>query len=276
MPRFHRRLCRSIHPLNKLPQRPAKSHSNLDHSFGTAFFRSHQPTFGSNYVVGVRKLVSIMCFMLSTYHSCIERQENCRSLPCYLLCNQPLLLTCTGQISRISSGIPLAPSTLRSNQLHDLSALGLQHAACHKACCQLSSATNDSIPQPYSNFTTRWTEPLQGPIRVSLAQLECATRTLIVPVLPSILRYSCCRLFRTRLANNQRIQAGSQIRLESDRCTRRELQIAKILGSQQGATLYLQNRLSRHNKLLVCGSHLPPRKITLLKHLKMPKRVLRW
>jgi len=44
------------------------------------------------------------------------------------------------------------------------------------------------------------------------------------------------------------------------------MQIAKILGSQQGAVLPIQNRLSRHNKLLLCGSH-RLRKITLLKHL---------
>jgi len=44
------------------------------------------------------------------------------------------------------------------------------------------------------------------------------------------------------------------------------MQIAKILGSQQGAVLPIQNRLSRHDKLLLCGSH-RLRKVTLLKHL---------
>jgi len=44
------------------------------------------------------------------------------------------------------------------------------------------------------------------------------------------------------------------------------MQIAKILGSQQGAVLPIQNRLSRHNKLLLCGSHRLG-KVTLLKHL---------
>lgn len=65
--------------------------------------------------------VSIMCFILSPYHSCIQRQLNCRSFPHCSLCNQQPLLTCTEQISRTSSGIPQTSLTLRSNRLYDLS-----------------------------------------------------------------------------------------------------------------------------------------------------------
>jgi hypothetical protein len=113
-----------------------------------------------------------MCFILSAYHLCIERQEFCRSHPSLSVVHPHICLL--GQDE--SPGIPRAylflASLFRVSISLDISLCTVFATCSAKVCCQLSSATTGSTSALFYLYDSKEREPFQGPISLSLTQLE--------------------------------------------------------------------------------------------------------